>query len=332
MTPATLLPPASPEAPPGPPVQRGPPLPPFPLRTPLRHPPHRDPTGRPTRTALLVSAVLHLLLGLAFVLAPERPRAGDPRSAAPATTTESVQYVDIGGWPAPGELPAAAAAGSAAPDAVSAAAADSAFRLTLPPSRFPDRVPGVRPAVPRGGPAAGAPRAGAPGAGGAGNGIANNPAGGRLGPGYGDRRLIVRPEAVPERELSELERYQRHFHGRLSQFNDSIADQAERDRRARNWIVRDRNGREWGIADGGVPVVAGRRLPSAVAPPIPRDRDQQEREREQTRQREEIDRQADAGDRDRNFRERTRAIRERRDAERRRRERERGQDTTSSNP
>jgi ribosomal protein L32 len=160
---------------------------------------------------------------------------------------------------------------------------------------------------------------------GQGNAIGNNPAGGRLGPGYGDRRLIVRPEAVPERQMSDHERYMRRLADRLEAVNDSVAEEAGRQHRARNWIVKDKNGREWGIAEGGVPVVAGRRIPVPIAPPINVDRDTENRERARGRQREEIDRQADDIERDRVIRERTRAIRERRDRERREREeREKG--------
>jgi len=243
----------------------------------------------------------------------------------------------VGDWPQGGGSPSAGGtdvlpAEASAENAVSAAAADSASApnsRTESPTAFPSRVPTRIPGVP-GGPAGrgrpgGAPGA-TPGAGagqgqGQGNGIGNNPAGGRLGPGFGDRRLIVRPEAVPERQMSDHERYMRRLSDRLEAINDSVAEEAGRQRRARNWIVKDKNGREWGIAEGGVPVIAGKRISGVpIAPPINVDRDTENRERARTRQREEIDRQADDIERDRVFRERTRAIRERRDRERRERE------------
>src|SRR5206468_7164691 len=142
---------------------------------------------------------------------------------------------------------------------------------------------------------------------------------GRLGPGYGDRRLVVTPQAVPEREKSEHERYMDHLNSRLGAINDSVADEAAHQRRIHNWLVKDRSGREWGIGEGGVPVIAGHRIPVPLSPPIYRGRDREDAERAANHQREEIDRQADQGDRDRSFRERVRATRERVDAERRKR-------------
>jgi len=152
-----------------------------------------------------------------------------------------------------------------------------------------------------------------------------------MGPGYGDRRLVVTPQAVPEREKSEHERYMDHLSSRLGVYNDSVAEDAAHQRRVRNWLVKDRSGREWGIGEGGVPVVAGRRLPTRVAPPIYRGRDREEAERNAARQRTEIDRQADDVDRDRSFRDRVRATRERVDAERRKR-REAAGDTARTSP
>jgi hypothetical protein len=341
MTPATLTPPpAPPEAsPPAADLRAS--ASPFSARVPLGRPQRREPTGRPTRNAILFSAAVHLLLAAAFVLTPSRrePRLAD--SGGEGGTLEKVEYLDVGDWPQgggsasasgtstlPAEAPAAEAVSAAAADSAAARTAPSAPSATAFPDRVPTRIPGA-PAGPGGRP--GARPGGAPGAapaGGAGQGqgqgqgsaIGNNPAGGRLGPGFGDRRLIVRPEAVPERQMSDHERYMRGLADRIETYNDSVADEADRQRRARNWIFKDKNGREWGIAEGGVPVIAGKRIPVPIAPPINVDRDTENRERARTRQREEIDRQADDIERDRVFRERTRAIRERRDRERRERE------------
>ncbi|HEX8695988.1 MAG TPA: hypothetical protein VF746_26470 [Longimicrobium sp.] len=328
MTPATLTAPAAPEAPP-PEAKLRVAVSVIVPRAPLTRSPRRDPTGRPTRNALLASVALHLLLALAFLLAPARRERTDP--ALQPRTLELVQYLDVGEWPeSAGEgaaAPASAPGAAAAEQAVSAAAVDSAVARVGSVPRFPDRVPSgipAAPAAPSGG--AARPGAAAPGAGGgAGGEIGNNPAGGRLGPGYRDGRLIVRPEAVPERELTEHERYMRDLAGRIQTYNDSVADEGERMRRARNWTTKDKNGREWGIAEGGYPVIAGRRIPVPIAPPIHVDRDTENRERAQARQRDEIQRQAEAGDRDRNFRERTRAIRERRDRERQKEREQSGQ-------
>ncbi|HEX5725022.1 MAG TPA: hypothetical protein VFX98_06125, partial [Longimicrobiaceae bacterium] len=101
---------------------------------------------------------------------------------------------------------------------------------------------------------------------------------------------------------------------RLSEYNDSIAEEAAHQRRIRNWTIKDRSGREWGINERG-PVVAGRNLPIPVPLPVPRASPELEEEaRDARRQRDEINRQAEDVDRDRNFRERTRATRARQDS------------------
>ncbi len=323
MTPATLAPPPPAEIPAAEPTLSGPP-PHVPVRPPFQRTPHRDRTGRVTRRALAVSLGVHLLLGVAFFLAARGEGGSDAQADDAQAPREAVDYVelpfpDAGEAPAPlPDFPSTAAAG--APE-LTASGADSAARVPEL-QRFPTAAPrGLPPVPPRaGGPAVpGAPRTGAPATG---TGPRSGPAAGRLGPEYGDSRLIVRPQAVPERELTDLERYNAHLQARIQGINDSIADEADRQRRARNWIYRDKNGREWGIADGGVPVVGGQRIPTRVAPPITRDRDGDDAGREAVRQRREIDAQAETQDRDRVIRERNRAIRERQDAERRRRREE----------
>ncbi|HEX9939248.1 MAG TPA: hypothetical protein VGB15_19045, partial [Longimicrobium sp.] len=225
-----------------------------------------------------------------------------------------------------------------AEQAVTAAAVDSAIARAPELQRFPDRVPTRIPAAApggRGGAPGGVPGA-QPGAGagngtGTGNGIGNDVAGGRYGAGYGDRRLIVRPEAVPERQRSDHERYMEHLNGRLATYNDSIADEAARQRRVRNWTVKDGSGREWGIGEGGVPVIAGRKIPIPISPPIYVDRDQADAAREAARRRGEIDRQIEAGERGRSVAESARRARERQDADRRRR-REGQRDSARTSP
>jgi hypothetical protein len=333
MTPATLTPPESPTASPTEAVP-GASVPAFIVRAPLGRNPRREPTGRLTRSAVAASVALHLLLAAAFLLAPagRSSRLADSGTREDPQFIDMVEYLDIGQWPdaAGGGAPAGATTSLPAEEAVSAAAVDSAVsRLPSAAPSFPTRVPNRLPPAPAiggRGPTPGAPGAATvPGAGtgqgqgqgsGNGNAIGNNPAGGRTGPGYGDRRLIVRPEAVPERELTEHERYMRGLAGRIQEYNDSVADEAARQRRARNWTFKDKNGREWGLGEGGVPIIAGRKIPVPIAPPIHTDRDMGNRERTEARQRDEINRQAEDVDRDRNFRERTRAIRERRDRER----------------
>jgi hypothetical protein len=127
---------------------------------------------------------------------------------------------------------------------------------------------------------------------------------------------VVTPTAVPERIPTDEERYQEHFASRIRALNDSVAEEAERQRRARDWTITDRNGKKWGINDRG-PVVNGRNVPLPVPIPIPRSaRDREDEARKERDQRREIDRQADQTERERHIRDRGRAIRERNDRER----------------
>ncbi len=300
----------------------------------------RDRGGRITPRGVALSVGAHLLLALAVWLAPvrvrevprEAGRAGDPAGA--------VSYVDIGAWPGTdgggGAPQAASAAPSAEPGAVATQApADTATGRAAAPrlDNFPQRAPAGIPAAPRAGAAGGAPGrapgapAGVPGGAGgapraAGGGAPgagrSGPAGGRLGSELGDGRLVVTPEAAPERPMTDQERLRARIAARIGAINDSIAEEAGRQRRARNWTVKDRNGREWGIAEGGAPVVAGVKIPGVtLTPPVGRSREAEVHDAEVKRQTDEINRQSDAQDRDRNMRERTRATRERLDRERR---------------
>jgi hypothetical protein len=339
MSPATLTPP---------PVLEAPPTLAAPLRLPQPVPLRRartvDPGPRLTRSAVLVSLALHAVLGVLLVLGIDQVKARGDRAAAARSDAERVSYLDVGQWPTSGAAAGGAQAGTGAltaAQAVTAAAIDSAIARQSRVNRFPDRVPAGLPPVPAGS----TPRPGAPGAapvpgarpgtgapaGGNGNAIDGDVAGGRYGPGYGDRRLVVTPEAVPEREKSEHERYMDHLNSRLGAINDSVADEAAHQRRLHNWLVKDRSGREWGIGEGGVPVVAGHRLPTRIAPPIYQGRDREDAERAAARARTEIDRQADDVERDRSFRERVRATRARSDSVRRIRRAASG-DTTRTSP
>ena len=282
---------------------------------------------RPDRPPLLtartigVSLVLHLLFLIAVLLIP-RP---DRRFVTTATGPHAaVEYLEVGEWGGMATDPSASLPEPAplGATAISAAAVDSILR-NQPSSavRFPDQVPTGIPQAP-GAPGAGQPGgvpAGAQGVPGGQPGAAgryprSGPGG--LGPEFGDRRLVVTPQAVPERELDDEERYQQHFAGRINRLNDSIAGEAERQRRATDWTFRDRSGRRWGIDNNG-PVVAGRNVPIPVPVPVPRSaRDREDEARRERDQRREIDRQADQTERARYLRERQRAIRERNDRER----------------
>lgn len=344
MSPATLSPPPVIEAPPT--STAAPPPPRLPQPVPLRRARASEGGSRLTRSAVLVSVAVHAVLGVLLVMGiDEAWNRRAEQAAAARSTAEQVSYVDVGEWPtaAPSGPAAAGAGGLTAAQAVTRAAIDSAIARLPELNRFPSRVPTRIPPAPAGA----APRAGVPGAApavpgagapaqagngaGSGNAIQGDAAGGPFGAGYGDRRLVVTPQAVPEREKSEHERYMDHLNSRLGAINDSAAAEAAHQHRLHNWTVKDRNGREWGIGEGGVPVIAGHRIPVPLAPPIYQGRDREDAERNAARQRTEIDRQADQGERDRNFRDRVRATRERVDAERRKR-RESAGDTTRTSP
>jgi hypothetical protein len=296
--------------------QSRPPLPP--LRPPLSRTPRRNRTGRPTRVTVAGSLALHLVLLLILALLPARQMPGPPVPDAPApgdaSDTEIVSFLDIGAWPEPGAAPdglpapgtaregaaAAATETQQRPDSVGASpAAGPAF-----PGAVPRGLPGIgpEPGLPTGGVGAGTPGA-------AGGTPAGRGTGTRLGPEFGDNRLVVTPQAIPERELTDLERYLVQFHARLQALNDSLQGEADRERRLRDWTWRDSQGREWGIRDGKI-IIDGKEIPIPLPTPYG-DRDQENARRTQTRQREEIDRQADRIERDRHLQERNRIMRER---------------------
>jgi hypothetical protein len=324
-------------------AEPAPAVPVLPVRPPLRGRGRREGGLRVTRSSVLLSLGVHAVLAVVLILGIDEATHRQQSRQAREDRAEQVSYLDVSEWPrdvpsGSGAPAAAAPAGDA--QGISSAAMDSAVARLPELQRFPDRAPAGIPAAPRTGgraPATGAQpgtAAGVPGATGNGNGNAINgdAAGGPLGTGYGDRRLIVRPEAVPERQKTDHERYMDHLGQVLGTWNDSVAAEAEHQHRIHNWTVRDKQGREWGIGQGGVPIIAGHRIPVPIAPPIHVDRDREEAERAQARQRAEIDRQAEDTDRDRNFRERTRAIRQHQDEERRKRREQNGGSDGSSSP
>jgi hypothetical protein len=331
-SPALAPPPRTAAAPPAdapPPVRRA--------RAPLSRPIRRHPTGQVTRAALLGSLAAHAaLLALAFWLLAH-PGGQILRELASSSTAassgggETVSYVELGGWPTSVPSGGAVSAPTAAPATaadVPAVPRDTASAAVLPPT--PREVPrGIfpPPATSRGGVGApGAPAAGAgtPGAAagagqgsGAGNGAGNGAAGsgaGTLRPGYVDPRLVVKPvPPPPPPPRSDIEQYREHLQARIDELNAGAANETERQRRLRNWTWRDGKGREWGIGEGGVPVIAGHRIP--IAPPLPPpDRDKENASRERARQTAEIEAQDEAQARDRHIRERIRATRVRQDS------------------
>ena len=305
-------------------------------RAPLSRHRHARPPLLTGRT-LGVSLGIHLLLLTAVLLAPKpssRGRAASAPDARPGGTTESVQYVEVGEWGGMATDPSASLPEPAPPaDAgLSAASVESILRGVAETGACPDRVPQGLPRPGAGGPVLAQP-GGAPGTPGAVPGGQPGGAGprrsgpGGLGPELGDPRLVVSPTAVPPRTLSNEERYQRHFESRINTLNDSIAGEAERERRIRDWTITDRNGRKWGINDRG-PVINGRNVPLPVPVPVPRSaRDREDEARREREQRRDIDRQAEQTERERYLRERGRTVRERND-----REREKGSTTGTPPP
>lgn len=262
-----------------------------------------------------ISLALHLLLLAAVLLAPQPER---PAPRVPATEPrEVVGYVEVGEWRGLSTDPSASLPEpqAAMPSGISAAAVDSALRALPDAGPFPQRIPAGIPGAPVG-QAAGQPGAAAPGAGGGAAGGQPGAAGqgrtgmDRLGPELRDPRLVVRPTAVPDAPVEDVDRYQRHIRGRIQALNDSISGEAERQRRANDWTITDRNGRRWGLDDRGV-VVNGKHVPTP-RPGFGRpQRDREEEARRERDHRREIDRQAETIERDRHLRERGEAIRER---------------------
>jgi hypothetical protein len=277
-----------------------------------------------TPRTLAVSLGLHILLLLAVLVVPPPPErlVVAPEIDDSMLGREVVDYMEVGEWGGMATDPSASLPEPAAAPATgfSAASADSALRaLPNAAGPFPSRVPTSLPSAAAG--QAGQPGAAVPGAPGGVPGGQPGTAGARrsgpggLGPELGDPRLVVRPTAVPEGPVEDVDRYRRHFEGRIQALNDSLAGEAERRRRATDWTITDRSGRKWGINERG-PVVGGRNVPIPVPSPPRRSRELEEADRRERAQRGEIDRQAETIERDRYLRERGKAIREREDRER----------------
>jgi hypothetical protein len=138
--------------------------------------------------------------------------------------------------------------------------------------------------------------------------------------GVRDPRLWVNPNdpPLPERELTQEElhaRYMTQLEARIRSWNDSIAGDAERARRATDWTVKDGSGGRWGVSPEGIHL-GGVTLPPVTFPPGGGDPDQRRRAEEQARTRGEIDRQEADAERRRAQQEAARSTRERRNAER----------------
>jgi len=139
-----------------------------------------------------------------------------------------------------------------------------------------------------------------------------------LQPGIRDRRLWITPRTAPDREPTQEELHTEYMAGlerRLGSYNDSVAAESDRARRATDWTVRDSEGRRWGVSPEGVHL-GGITLPPVEFPPGGGDPDRRRRAEEEQQTREALDRQEADAERRRVREERIRATRERRDAER----------------
>lgn len=290
MTPPTL---AAPPRPARPPAVQGatPPSPP-----PAVRPRYSDTYRRILRWSLAASVAFHLLV---LLLSPGILRVGLPPGdgeSAIDPAAPGMRMVDPALIPSEGRV-------APTPTPIPETAADLPA-ATVPPQTFD------RPIVPRAGepgPARAAP--GAPGE------ARDNP----LRPGLRDPRLWVPPRSElpppPEPTQEELHaRYMAHLRARLGIYNDSIAAEADRARRATDWTVRDGNGGRWGISPEGI------HMGGVTLPPVQLqgDRDQELAAQEKERQRQEILRQAEDAERRKAQDESIRATRERKDAERER--------------
>jgi hypothetical protein len=262
---------------------------------------HEARARRVWRWSLAVSILLHVLV---LVVSPLFLRIGTPpgegEQVADASDFSGMRMIDPALLPdyTPALPPATA---PATPDV---AGADAPATPTQPEAwRVAPRTGGAA-ARPEASPT---PREG-------GTGAADNP----LRPGLRDPRLWVAPREVEKMEPSQAElhaEYMANLEARLRAWNDSVGHEADRQRRATDWTVRDKNGGRWGVSPDGIHL-GGVTLPPATFPPGGGDPDKRARAEQQERDRRDIDRQQADTDRRRQQAEAIRATRERRDAER----------------
>jgi hypothetical protein len=138
----------------------------------------------------------------------------------------------------------------------------------------------------------------------------------RLGPEYGDPRLVPAassPASAPAPPPADVARYEAQFRAAWRAFGDSIDRDMDRERLAASWTWKDPRGRAWTVRDGEL-FLDGQRI---MAMEMYGDRDEDRAARVRSTARREIARQAEDIERDRFIQERRRAIRARRDQERR---------------
>lgn len=216
--------------------------------------------------------------------------------------------MDVSAWPGADAIPPAAGATSA--DTRVVAPGGGPTGATHPtvdairPAVAADSggVPGSAPTTLRGvGPAAPAAVDGAGG----------RARGARLGPEYGDPRLVA-PRARSGSTLGDAARFETEFRARWRAFRDSIQHDINRERLAADWTWKDPSGRAWGVRNGEL-FIDGERT---IAMEMYGERDHDRAARMRATARREIARQAEDIERDRYLQERGRAMRTRANQER----------------
>jgi hypothetical protein len=129
----------------------------------------------------------------------------------------------------------------------------------------------------------------------------------RLGPEYGDARLVAPPPSTAPAP-ADVARYQAQFRAAWRVFGDSIQHAANRERLAASWTWKDPSGRAWSVRDGEL-FMDGRRI-------MAMEMYEGRAARTESSARRGIARQAEDIERDRYIEERRRAMRARRDQER----------------
>lgn len=139
-----------------------------------------------------------------------------------------------------------------------------------------------------------------------------DPVGDRLRPRLGHAEVWTQPDATLP-ELSPDEIVRQRVAARLTEINDSMRIEAEREERATDWTVRDGSGGRWGVSPGRIHL-GNVTIPAPIALATPPGR----REEVNARivQWNEIQQQAQRESVRQIFDERVRAVRERREAER----------------
>ena len=150
--------------------------------------------------------------------------------------------------------------------------------------------------------------------GGQAGGVSGGSLSGRLMPAGADPRIVgATPRAFPPAEKTGAEALRERLSNSLSAWNDSVAAEAEAERRSMDWTVKDKNGGRWGVTPDGI-YLGKIKLPQVLAmKPSPGKRDEINA---RVRDFNEIEKQAYLEESRSTFKGRVQSIRERKDKER----------------